>query len=507
LEFKGLMPTSSPSGDRTHLRRPSLYQRGGKRLLDVVCAGALLGLLSPLFLLIAAMIKLTSKGPVLFRQARAGRGGRSFHILKFRTMHAEAIPNGPSVTSEDDPRVTRLGRLLRRWKIDELPQLWNVLVGEMSLVGPRPDTLAHVAAYTADQQENLKLRPGITSLASICHREEGRLLAQAEDKEHFYLNEILPRKMLLDGRYHDNMTFSFDLKILLLTFALVFFPGHTKIRTVKIFRWEVNPWSRPVQLLIDLFIFEAALFGAFWIRLEGSWPGYRIAQLWIFFLILPVLRALMNLATGVYNKAWRYFSEEDGLVLAFSLSVCTLVVLGLRLFLPGEPDQPPYLRLPLTVIALELLLSLVGTVSARVLRRYLYKMDIRYRPPKSLAAKRILIANAGPAARRLLQELRYRPEYEVVAFVDDDPGRIGHRIGGIRVAGTTEAIASIAHQELVDMVMLWQTSREAQDPPALRSACEAAGVELVVVRSFAHILEEGLRSNVGPVPARHEAVP
>lgn len=492
------MPVSRES-ERAYQSRPTLYQRGGKRLLDVVAAGVFLALLSPLFLLLALLIKLSSKGSVFYRQARAGKDGRSFNILKFRTMYAKDNSHWPSVTSEDDPRITPFGWLLRRWKIDELPQLWNVLVGEMSLVGPRPDTLAHVEEYTPEQKENLKLRPGITSLASICHREEGRLLAQAEDKEHFYLSEILPRKMLLDSRYKDNMAFSFDLKILLLTIVLVLFPGRIKGRTVKIFRWEVNPWSRPVQLLIDLAVFEAALYAAFMIRLEGTWPGYRIAQLWIFFLILPVLRVLTNLATGVYNKAWRYFSEEDGLLLIFSISICTLIVLALRLFLPGAPDEPPYLRLPLTVIALEFLLTMVGTVSARVLRRYLYRMDVRYRPPKSLTAKRILIANAGPAARRLLQELRYRPEYEVVAFVDDDPSRVGHRIGGIRVAGTTESIRSIAHQELVDMVMLWQTSRGAQDHHALRAACEAAGVELVVVRSFTHIPEEGWRAKASPI--------
>lgn len=493
------MSASLPANLVRHQERLTVYQRGGKRFFDVLVSAALLGLLSPLFLLLAVLIKLTTKGPVLYRQARAGREGRPFHILKFRTMFAEERSKGPFVTSEDDPRVTSVGKLLRRWKIDELPQMWNVLAGEMSLVGPRPDTLQHVAEYTPEQKEILKLRPGITSLASICHREEGRLLTQAEDKEHFYLNEILPRKLLLDGRYKDNIAFSFDLKILLLTIVLVFFPGHTRTRTVKIFRWEVNPWSRPVQLLIDLLVFVIALYGAFWIRFEGSWPGYRIAQLWIFFLLLPLIRVLMNLMTGVYDKAWRYFSEEDGLVLVFSISVCTLVVLGLRLFLRGEPDESPYLRLPLPVIALEFLLTLAGTLSARVLRRYLYKIDIRYRPPKSLAAKRILIANAGPVARRLLQELRYRPEYEVVAFVEDDPRRIGHRIGGIRVAGTTEAIPTIAHQELVDTVMLWQTSANGQQAHTLRTACEAVGIDLVVIRSFAHIMEDGLRTLIEPV--------
>ncbi len=172
-----------------------------KRLLDITCAGLGLLVLLPLFGLVALVVKLTSRGPVFFRQERVGRFGRSFRILKFRTMvqHAEAL--GRQITAAGDSRVTGVGKLLRASKLDEIPQLINVLRGEMGLVGPRPEVPRYVALYTTEQRQVLQVRPGITDWASIAYRHESELLAQAPDLEAMYVQEIMPRKIALNLAY------------------------------------------------------------------------------------------------------------------------------------------------------------------------------------------------------------------------------------------------------------------------------------------------------------------
>jgi lipopolysaccharide/colanic/teichoic acid biosynthesis glycosyltransferase len=189
-----------------------------KRLFDLLCAGLGLGLLSPLLLLIALWIKLDSPGPVMFRQERVGRFGRPFHIHKFRTMRVDAPALGPQITIGADPRITRSGRFLRASKLDELPQLWDVLRGEMSLVGPRPEVPRYVALYPAELRELvLSVRPGITDPASLSFRHESELLAAAADPEREYVEVVMPAKLRLSAGYVRGAGLLSDLKLILAT--------------------------------------------------------------------------------------------------------------------------------------------------------------------------------------------------------------------------------------------------------------------------------------------------
>lgn len=178
---------------------------------------ALLGLivLSPLFAVVAVLIKLDSPGSLFFRGTRAGKFGRPFKIVKFRTMVQNAAQLGPGITSSGDRRVTRIGRWLRRTKIDELPQLWNVVCGEMSLVGPRPEDPRYVALYTAEQRRILSVRPGITSPASIQFRHEEALLPTGDVDT--YVQSLMPAKLQVDLEYLDHQTFFSDFCVLLRT--------------------------------------------------------------------------------------------------------------------------------------------------------------------------------------------------------------------------------------------------------------------------------------------------
>ena len=201
-----------------------------KRLFDLICAGAGLLLLSPLLLGIALWIKLDSAGPVFFRQQRVGRFGVPFRIHKFRTMQDDATADaralGPQITVGADPRITRAGRFLRAAKLDELPQLLDVLAGTMSLVGPRPEVPRYVAMYPAALRDKvLSVRPGITDPASIEYRDESALLAAAADPERMYVEQVMPAKLRRAVRYVDERSLLGDVRVIAATVRALWVRG------------------------------------------------------------------------------------------------------------------------------------------------------------------------------------------------------------------------------------------------------------------------------------------
>ena len=196
------------------------YPNHGKRLFDFVAAAIGLLVLAPVIVLVALLVKLTSPGPAFYRQERVGRGGTIFRIAKFRSMHYQANINGsrgPQITSAGDPRITRVGCMLRRFKLDELPQLWNVLKGEMSLVGPRPEVACFVASYSALQRRVLTVRPGMTDPASLAYRREEELLATQPDPGRYYREVVLPDKLRMNLVYLEHISFFNDLSLVLRT--------------------------------------------------------------------------------------------------------------------------------------------------------------------------------------------------------------------------------------------------------------------------------------------------
>ncbi|MGE3681517.1 MAG: sugar transferase [Bdellovibrionales bacterium] len=190
-----------------------------KRVLDFVSAAAGLLLLSPLFAVIALLIKLSDRGPVFYGQIRIGQGGRPFRMWKFRSMRPRADREGPAITVGGDSRITPIGRLLRRTKMDELPQLWNVLKGEMSLVGPRPEVETYVRLYTDGQREVLRLRPGITDPASFAFFDESELLASVPDPEAYYMRVLVPEKIRINLEYAARRSLFSDLLLIFATVA------------------------------------------------------------------------------------------------------------------------------------------------------------------------------------------------------------------------------------------------------------------------------------------------
>ena len=194
-----------------------------KRIFDILFSVNALLLLSPILIIIGILIILESRGGMFFSQKRIGKKEQPFQILKFRTMFLDAEKKGQITVGDRDPRITRVGFFLRKYKLDELPQFWNVLIGEMSIVGPRPEVPYYVSFYNQNQRQVFKVKPGITDYASLKYFDENKLLGKSENPEQTYIQEIMPKKLALNLEYVNNHNFSTDLKII----------GKTALRILK----------------------------------------------------------------------------------------------------------------------------------------------------------------------------------------------------------------------------------------------------------------------------------
>jgi len=192
-----------------------------KRLFDIIFSLIVLVILLPIFLLLALAIVIDSPGGPFYKQERIGKGGEPFYLLKFRSMHPFADKRGKLTVGTSDPRITRMGRFIRKYKLDEFPQLINVIKGEMSIVGPRPEVAKYVDLYTNEQRQVLTIRPGLTDYASLKYFDENDLLAKAEDPEKEYTEVIMPAKLKLNLEYIEKKSLATDLKIIFKTFGRI----------------------------------------------------------------------------------------------------------------------------------------------------------------------------------------------------------------------------------------------------------------------------------------------
>jgi lipopolysaccharide/colanic/teichoic acid biosynthesis glycosyltransferase len=191
-----------------------------KRTFDIFLSLVALSFLAVPFAIIGLVTKLSSRGPVFYRQQRIGREGKPFWLYKFRTMYVGK--GGSLVTVAADPRITPVGRMLRRWKLDELPQLWNVLIGEMSIIGPRPEVERYVSHYTPEQRRLLEQTPGLAGLSQLVYPSEAEILRHCVNPEEFYVRELMPKKIAVDLQYETSRTFWSDLHLLFEMVLLIF---------------------------------------------------------------------------------------------------------------------------------------------------------------------------------------------------------------------------------------------------------------------------------------------
>ena len=416
-----------------------------KRALDFVAALLGLLLLAPAFALIAAAIKIESRGPVFFRQERVGRHGRPFRIFKFRTM-AVAAP-GPAdplqLTVAGDHRVTRVGAWLRHFKLDEFAQLIDVLRGTMSLVGPRPEVPRFVAHYPPEWRERLlSVRPGITDFASVRYRDEGELLARSSDPEREYLEVVLPAKLKHALDYVDNPGLATDLRVLGLTLRTAFLPRLPTPRSSAPMNetslWPrldramsaLHPKSRTVATIADGLAILACWHATYLFRLgfERFLPGRPWYDDYVSFAVVAVYLVFLAL-TGVPRGLWRFFGFDDFKRIA---AACVMA---------GAVSAIAILMAQLVGVARAvLLLHPLFCVVALSLMRMVYRLVAEAARTRVEGAegepRRAIVLGAGEAGRRLVGAIHRRDGWTVLALLDDDPAKQGLRVGGVTVCGT-----------------------------------------------------------------------
>ncbi len=413
-----------------------------RRALDIIVAVLGLIFLSPLALVLALLIKLTSPGPVFYRARRVGKGGCQFALLKFRTMVQDADRQGPPLTLADDTRVTTIGRWLRGHRLDELPQLWNVLKGDMSLVGPRPEDPYYVSFYSPDQRQVLSVRPGVTGLAQIGFRNEGDRLRSAVDPEKTYTREILPAKLAVDLAYLESRTLLTDVLVLL--------------RTLRIYL------GNRTLLLFDLVSLGLAFVLAFVIRFDASSYSAtgQLALYWPVFLPIATIKLIVFERMGLYRRAWRFASVKDMLAIVLAVAMGSTLSGALILILWAWPWSSTFVHgFPRSVIVIDAMLTLFLIGGQRFFTRWRREMALeggRNGHRGDQLARSVLLIGAGEAGAVAVREMQRNPQlgYRPAGFLDDDPDTRGQSIYGVPVVGPISQLPQAASSLAVSEVLI-----------------------------------------------------
>ncbi len=401
--------TSSPKPYKESMCYPLF-----KRLFDLATAFLGLLLLLPVGLLIAMIIKVSDAGPVFYGQLRIGRFGKPFRIWKFRSMVVNAEKLGLSVTPENDPRITGVGRFLRKTKLDELPQLWNVFIGEMSFVGPRPEVPRYVETYTPEQRAILNFKPGITDMATLLFRNEEALLRGSQNVEEFYVQYCLPRKITLNRQYAERATLAQDLWIIIQTLC----PYWVGVVTIYSVVLAVS------FLLAVLLRFDFQLEGQTFRQMLGFLPVMVIPQLF-----LLVWR-------GQVRGLLSYFSVPELRQTTSALSLALLIQFGVWALNRGRWSPS------LSILLIHFFVSLVVLSGVRMGFRSMRERSSRGLRDVTKALRRVAIVGTGELATNLALDLSRNQDggRRVVAFFDDNPHFWHKRPHDIPVVGMPECI-------------------------------------------------------------------
>ena len=466
-----------------------------KRVFDIVMSVLGLIVLSPFLVVVAILLKREGPGSIFYRGPRTGRAGKQFGILKFRTMYDRPESYlGARITAQGDERITPAGQWLRDTKLNELPQLWNVLIGEMSLVGPRPEDPEIVSQWPAEaRKEILSVRPGITSPASVAYHDEERLLKTADVMTE-YLERIQPDKLRLDRLYVRHHTFLTDLDAIFWTFIiLVPRAGKGKLSEGWLFG---GPFTRLLSSYVRWFVIDFVLalictgaLGLIW-RADhplniGLEPAAAMAVLVAF------LFGVFNTILGVKTVSWERAAPEDVLRLFFSAVLVIMINSAAHQYLP-------ILLLPLDFVIVLSLLILMVCVVARYRFRLVSGVASRWVTLRSSgygAGERVVIVGAGEGgsfAAWLLRRSDFQRMYSVIGIVDDDPAKQGHRYDGFKVIGTTADLPGLVGKYDIGVIFYAISKISVVDSERILSICKGTGRNVVVISSLMRSLQTHL---------------
>jgi lipopolysaccharide/colanic/teichoic acid biosynthesis glycosyltransferase len=455
-----------------------------KRAFDFTAALIGLILLAPFFALIAILIKRDSPGPVFYWGPRIGQNGVIFKMLKFRTMY-ETLKSysGPRITAREDDRITPLGKWLRDTKLNELPQLWNVLIGEMSLVGPRPEDPTICKTWpTKVALEILSVRPGITSPASVVYRDEENMLHAGEFMQK-YLHELSPDKMRLDQLYIRYRSFWLDLDVILWT-AILLLPKIKAYSPPEQFLF-VGPVTRLIQRYISWFLCDFIIvlasisFTAAGARLFGPFDiGWQtVFQMALGF---SALYSAVGVLLNTNHISWTKAPPWESGRLWLGWFVATLTMLGFYYYLEFTS-----LRFYFVIFGSSIL-SLLGVIIARYRGRLissLWNLLLTYRLDKQVIRERVLIVGSGRTAEHiawLMDHPTYSKKFQTIGFIDDDFHSQGMEIYGSKVIGTTDDIKKIVKKNDVGLIILADNQMDSRKYSLFGNAVNFAPAKIVV---------------------------
>ena len=457
----------------------------GKRIVDFVAALVGMILLAPFFLLIAARIRRDSPGPIFYWGPRTGKNGKPFRILKFRTMYARADSfNGPRITGQGDARITPFGQWLRDTKVNELPQLWNVFVGDMSLVGPRPEDPEIVATWPEDaRREILSIRPGITSPASVVFRDEEKQL-NSENVMEDYLRTILPSKLRLDQLYVRNFSLLSDLDVIFWTF-MISIPQIDDI-PIPESRLYWGPFSFFFSRLFNWFVidfvisfFSIALVAGIWrtiTPLDIGW-GWGFVSAVFMAVVFSIYNLLLRNHLVYWSKANP--SEAFDVFLSTLFAVVTIWLVDLYVVVQIE--------IPNGLFIFGGILACGGFIAARFRERILTGLAWRwlsFRKTGTSLGERVLIIGAGELgefAAWILRKGDFRSAFSIIGLIDDDPRKQNMNFDGMRILGATRDIPRIVQEYDPGLILFAISNISAHDKARILDICRSLGVRIVLV--------------------------
>ena len=472
-----------------------------KRTFDILVAFFGLIFLSSIFILIAILIKLDTPGPVFFRGLRMGKGEKPFNILKFRTMYeTPECHNGSPITGKNDPRITPFGQWLRDTKMNELPQLWNVLIGDMSFVGPRPEAVEIVQEWSQDtRQEMFSVRPGITSPASIIYRDEEKLL-QSRNVMDDYLRTILPDKLRLDRLYVRNHSFTKDLDVIFITIATLL-PGFRKVKLKE--RWLFSgPLYRFYNRILSWFLVDVVVT-TFMVGLSGLiWRISTVINLGAAtYLLLAVGTALMisliNTLLGLHTVKWASASPTYVLDIGFSIGItCAFFWLLNRTIL-----TTPWI--PFSMFWLIGVMTYIGLIAVRYRERLLTGIANRWlilRGSSLTIGERVIVIGAGDLGQLavwLLQRSTFSDVFNLVGFVDDDPHKQRTRVYGYLVLGSIEEIPALIEKYDIGLILFAISNIPPDEQKRIMDLISSTSAEMLKIPDLFDVLERSLQK---PIP-------
>jgi FlaA1/EpsC-like NDP-sugar epimerase/lipopolysaccharide/colanic/teichoic acid biosynthesis glycosyltransferase len=441
-----------------------------KRIFDILisCIGLILFL--PIFAIIA-IINVKSYGQVFIRERRIGRSFRPFTQYKFRTTLAEEQGEVARILSRD--KVTGVGKLLRRTKIEEIPLLWNVLKGDMSLVGPRPVAEKYVHLFKEDYNEILKIRPGITDIFSATFN-DGEFKKENLVEE-YYIPVLMPEKLKLAREYVRKASFKYDLKLIILTLLRVYYPYAAIDKMLT----ALSPYRRPVVVATQIFIAILANYFAFLIRFEGDIPASDFGLFLRFLPLFTLIRFVFLFAFRLEKGLWRYASIKD------LTDILVTVSLGTGLFFIIVRAAFGEMGYPQSIYFIDWMLNVFILGGVRLFRRIHTS-----RGEKLGVKRRVMIIGAGDAAEILLRDIEHSPlcHYNVIGLIDDNPQKRGLKIRNIMVMGTREDLPVLVKKEKPEELIIVIPSASQPEFESIVLDLRQYGLPIKTVPSLGQIL-------------------